>query len=403
MRSNESPFLPTNLSCVKIYGDVALLGGTGGFVGVGIVGRTSPSIDDPNAARKVMFCFPCHSLLSAAHSSDHHNAQGHDHLQRNTSETSKASSLDSVSGGGRGGRNNSHFGPVPSCTSPHSKYSTILCFASGQRNNVFAAADDMGTISLWYLEKTGGVSGCSSGKGKSQSRSLRPPEFQSSVSLGSFGSAGNHEGQRVIKMFFLPNDVHLVVCTNKRLLLLEINAPPAPRTPCESPAVSPRARKSASEETSHSVDSSPPTSPTTPALVRVTGWVELDRVAVGCSGVFAMHVEGEVEEGRSRVSSSTVAPVDAAASPKEEDSSSNAERSSTSTPPPLPPRGTTAFTAWRRIVQWKVTEDEDPSTSNKAAKRGVAAASANLSKCTIYRFEWSQQMFEAAMLNMKFI
>jgi hypothetical protein len=138
--------------------------------------------------------------------------------------------------------------------------------------------------------------------------------------------------------------------------------------------------------------------------IRVTGWVELDRVALGCSGVFGMHVEEApvaTVGGSSQDSNNTEKSIVTSNTEEEkltgnrviESANSNEEGSESV-------QVSTTVPALHRIVQWKLTEDED--MTNLKPKNGKAKVKP-LSKCTLYRFEWSDQMFRAALQKMKFV
>lgn len=385
LRTNESCYLTSNLGCVKIYGDMALFGGSGGFIGVGVIGRTAAS--DDGSSRKVMFCIPCNESRGVS------------------SDTTKSSSSDS-------GRRISDGPGVPFAFNPHTKESVIQCFAVGRNNNIFVAADNLGVISIWYLDKNNSPSRYAENPARHSKRMMDDmsracrPEYQSSATLNSMGSSGNHKGQRVVKMHFLPNDTHLVVCTNKRLLLLELNSPPVQS---QGPVKSfTDLRQSISEDislitgSSNNTGSSSPlgfgTSTAAPATapIRVTGWVELDRVALGCSGVFAMHVE---EAPTSLVAEGAVVinnEISDRATEKEK-LSDDILSDTVETAPVVAPN----IPAFHRIVQWKLTEDED--MTNLKPKSNRSPKTKPLSKCTLYRFEWSDQMFRAALQKMKFV
>jgi hypothetical protein len=380
---------------------MALLGGSGGFIGVGVIGRTAAS--DDGSSRKVMFCIPCNES------------------RLTSNDTSKSSSTDS-------GRKVSDGPGLPFAFNPHTKESVIQCFAVGRSNNIFVAADNLGVLSIWYLDKNNSPSRYAENPARHSKRMMEDmsrncrPEYQSSTTLNSMGSSGNHKGQRVIKMHFLPNDTHLVVCTNKRLLLLELNSPPVQS---HAPAKSfTDLRQSISEDislitgSSSSINSN--TGSNSPvgfgtfsgstgvAPIRVTGWVELDRVALGCSGVFGMHVEeasvvaeGVADQENSQANKFAVAAPAGQIIKGEKfddiqvpDSTHSSTTGAEAVPPMVVP-------ALQRIVQWKLTEDED--MTNLKPKSGKAAKTKPLSKCTLYRFEWSDQMFRAALQKMKFV
>jgi hypothetical protein len=80
---NESPILPAELSRVKVYGDVVLLGGEKGFLGFGVVSRAHVHNSDPrlsaptSSPRKVVLCIPFYGsqLLTGQKSENDNDAE----------------------------------------------------------------------------------------------------------------------------------------------------------------------------------------------------------------------------------------------------------------------------------------------------------------------------------------
>lgn len=397
LRTNDSPFLTSNLKCVKLYGEMVLFGGSNGFIGVGVTGR-APAVDD-TPARRVVYCIPSNDSTVRTDTSP---------------KNSSSSAAMSVDGSFLG-------------VNPHSKESTIKCFAVSHKSNIFAAADSLGIISLWYLQKTiqePSPQTKSAGKKGTASQLMTSikTEFQSSVNLIGMGSSGNHKGQMVISMQFMPNDTQLIVCTNKRMLILQLNTHGAGRTAFSaSKPFNPDAKISMSLDSSSSAmlagasaaASSAPSSaataqptavygsygsmvtPTVPSETtrggvsptplagtqyKVVGWAELDRVALGCNGVFAMHVE----------------PLNAVPIEGAKTSDSGAGEGSSEVTTTSSGGGGELHRDFQKLVQWKIVEDE-PMTNMAPGQSsgGVHHKHKTLSKCTVYRFQWSVAMWEA--------
>ena len=55
----ETPFLPTTLSTVKLYGGLVILGGSQGFVGVGVVSKTKGN--GKEAGKRALIVFNVHN------------------------------------------------------------------------------------------------------------------------------------------------------------------------------------------------------------------------------------------------------------------------------------------------------------------------------------------------------
>ncbi|KAJ1380341.1 hypothetical protein B484DRAFT_33545, partial [Ochromonadaceae sp. CCMP2298] len=117
---DESPDLHSELRCLRLYGQRVLLGGSGGFLGVGSMGLASGAGSAKSGGARagaegreqVMFCVPI---------------------------------------AGQGAPD-----PTPSTPSlgyPHPLTSTILALAAASHSPCFAAVDSTNTVSLWQLFK----------------------------------------------------------------------------------------------------------------------------------------------------------------------------------------------------------------------------------------------------------
>ena len=252
-------------------------------------------------------------------------------------------------------------------------------------------------------------------------------------------SLGNYANERVVEMNFFTDEKQLIVSTNKRLLLLilgnrsnyatssstitttttsNINSSSVVVTPfnaslkrlslspksSSSPSVlsstlSPSATVSTPITTAENISStsSPPspssssssTTTTKPFLVNniessknesedstfissnlkhenldIIGWVELDRAIPGKKGIFAMYA--------------------------------------TSKYVPISPGASTAKLQ-RIITQWRIVEeDNEMSFAYHKSSSSSSSSGKKKSNCSIYRFEWTDEMFQSALDKIKY-
>lgn len=181
---NEKPLADITLQCVKIYGDMLLLGGSDGKIAIGIVGRTTDMSAERN--KKVLYCILCkpsigsmQDLLTAA-------------------EDSSA--------------------PAPPVA--HSDDATIKFVAWEDQSNIFVAADDLRVLSIWYLAKQDHMLMESPSKKKTGFYYGIKPEFQSTFDLARTDPSGLYELERILAVYFLTENGNLIVSTSQRLLLL---------------------------------------------------------------------------------------------------------------------------------------------------------------------------------------
>ena len=425
VRTNESSDLKTELKCLRIYGDVILFGGTNGFLGVGAMGFTT-SVDAQGEPQQVMFCVPCGTSQEPSAASSPYptptaatyrptsiDEYATDVSSPVSSSSSKASVGTAAAAAGptpnrKNSRSNSFMsGSGASAGYPHRRTATVTCIAAAQDNHRFVAADDEGTLSLWYFYKHNAISdnveglkspkktprktidstGSATAAAASSSTTggahqqhqrrgseklmVRRPHLKCVFSLSSIDLAGTYAGERVVEMNFLLDESQLIVSTNKRLILLvlgklgtissAVNSPIARMSAAAADFQSP-APHSADGGVSNS-SSNAVSDNTERADLSVIGWVELDRAIPGKVGLFAMHM-------------------------------------SQSYVPPFP--GASTAVLKRNITQWRITEEDGAVSSRFQLNTRKKGAGDGKSKCTVYRFEWSDSMFEAVLDKIKY-
>lgn len=381
MRTNESADLRSVLRCIKIYGDVILIGGSNGFLGVGAMGFTS-SVDAAGEPMQVMFCVPCGTTqqeptVSAAHSPITFRSGSND-----STGASPVKTLNKTS---------SFMGAGPGF--PHRKTATIVSIAAAQQAHRFVAADDEGTISLWYFYKQNAISenienlktpkksnrnrlpgdnaaNSAGGRGPqrrgSEKLMMRKPVLKAVLQLSSIDVAGVYGGERVVEMNFLLDESQLIVSTNKRLILLLLGKKGDVVSTASTPKA-PQRRGSTMSSPLTPFAPGPAGTPYTPKgdveeELGFIGWVELDRAIPGKVGLFAMHM------------SHTYKPLY---------------------------DGASTATIQRTITQWRITE-EDQAVQSRFQLTAKKKAADGKTKCTVFRFEWTESMFSAALDQVKY-
>lgn len=212
VKTNESSFTtPASqpLHCVKIYGDKIILGGAGGSIFVGTIGKaTDLSL---NRGAKVVYVIPCR-----------------DNLDNNavmlTSSTQKSSSRHTSSKGLLKSNLNSANSSSMIGNGVHSGASTVLFLAWEATNEIFVAVDNHRLISFWQLDRGHGNALNPSSFGSDKKRpghyySIKP-EYQSSFDLCRADPKGIYRHEAVLGAYFLPESGRLIVSTSQRLLLL---------------------------------------------------------------------------------------------------------------------------------------------------------------------------------------
>jgi hypothetical protein len=369
---------------------------------------------------------------------------------------------------------------------PHASNTSneITAIAVASTLSVFAAADSNGLISLWYLPRNPNLGNCSIKSSVSNPTGLKKlmkrlklyiitvlnikqcdsfftqqtePSSSSTSSTWQNGTerASGKSGkspqkntsslpdikERIVKLKFLASDSYLLVCTNRRMLLLAIqyqqfhpqfgnnnnhsmisNATSSlvasssasstsssflthygPQSFEEaysrgnsmdfSSIQSMNALKAASSSASSSSSSAgslmPQQSPIVRNVIGFSGWVELDRSVPRCYAMFDFFISDEYYETTSAATDVTKGGSTAGSS-------------------------TTGFT--RKIIQWRAAEidDEDEGkdgfkspTTLLLGKKKVSSTSSStlpdgiLRKCTISRLQWTETMFEAALAKLK--
>lgn len=167
-----------------------ILGGKQGFVGIGSIGLTTGVAE--GVSRKVVYCINC--------------KQG---------------------GGGGSSAGASGKGSIAGAIAgayPHSATGVVTALAAGKKCNVFAAADTLGVISLWYLNKDDDNLKYDKSPKKTNLGFYYKikPALQATVNLTFLKSADIKDAlvERVLSLEFFNCDRYLMVHTNKRLLLI---------------------------------------------------------------------------------------------------------------------------------------------------------------------------------------
>ena len=306
---------------------------------------------------------------------------------------------------------------------PHESSSTIICITSSNKLGFFFAADDKRVISIWAMRKKSSMAKTLSTKNVAPNNagvtsSLVPPAaaiMQSYTNLSKVDVTGVYKDETILSMKLILANKYLLVSTSNRLLLFLFTTSPSSTevtpvmnfsspggvdsTPIRSPLGTPM---SLNTTTSTEVGLVTPGAEAyisgynmlSPVIdefknsPRLASWVELDRGIPGMAGVFCMHV------------SERFVPV----SP-----------------------GATVAEIKRKYVQWRLTSSVVTQIAQGASKEAVTpkprtsfsrsfsfsrsappqandeepAAVKESKKCTLYRFEWTEEMFQSALKKMK--
>lgn len=203
--TNEMPFHDSTLKCIKIYGDKLLLGGSDGFVGIGMVGKSTELslsfLPQTEKYRRVLYVVKCRGPNSSLLSGD----------DGQYSSRSKAST-------------------ATTGVSPHDSSSEVRFFAYTDQSDIFVAADNQRLLSFWHLNKEHSAEELV----MSPTSKRKPgfyydckPELQSVFNLASLDRDDESGGsffadEQITALHFLPENSYLIVCTTMRLLLLEV-------------------------------------------------------------------------------------------------------------------------------------------------------------------------------------
>lgn len=426
---------------VKIYGDYLLLGGSKGYLALGVLSKTkatnmllttpgannkgtpgagsaSPSV---STAKRVVFAVPLIDKmleLSVAHSNEQRKSTMEDapHTERRPSQ------------------------PAIALNYPHQPSGDITAIGVAQCSSVFAVADSNLLLSLWYIPRNARLHNLSvrssvsnpNGMKKFQKRlkvyvitvlSLKQldahPESSSNNKSSSnkkrkSGSSrqfsqDNAIVERVLKLKFLLNDSYLLVCTNRRMLLLAVQFQPQSHAPAmhapmggAATATGPHQafEEAYSRGTSMDFSSLQSTGALTAAfqsnsahanamvrnILGFSGWLELDRAVPRCCGVFDFFISDEPSaDGSRRIVQWRAAEMDDEDEGKE----------------------TTSLTS-SLLSSWGKGggsgKDSTSQKSSSSAGGGAGSGSGSegiLRKCTVSRLNWSPQMFADVLTKLK--
>ena len=124
---------------MKIYGENILVGGSGGYLGVGVLGKATGIRGNWTAAhRKVLYCIGLDSKMNLSSSSS-------------SSSTSAIQSHSSSRDSNDCGEEKFAF--------PHSSEASVMAIAVCHTTDCFSAIDSSGVVSFWQLPKSDGKLG----------------------------------------------------------------------------------------------------------------------------------------------------------------------------------------------------------------------------------------------------
>eukprot|EP00981_Chlorochromonas_danica_P012272 scaffold4731_cov175-Ochromonas_danica.AAC.18 len=440
VNENESPMLPADLSVVKIYGGLVIFGGSHGFLGIGMISRTTgaaPSAHPPappttatnmtsggpvdrasilvlngeqpggmrkgsvavteETARKVMFCWPCDSPPAPTSSS--------------SSSSSSAGPMQSPAG--ESGLDEGHEVPVY----PHSQHSqnVITAITTGQRSAVFAAADSSGLVSLWHLPRSKYLQSLNphnvlSNRSMQAVMKKLKPRWLATLDLRQLTPpppAPAITSEKVTKLQFAFNDSYLLISTQKRLLLIILSTkdvvmagPQRGMSISEIRGISfaegPGATTGNGTESTTPIDVNnlslgPSRVQTKREVLGFEAWVELDRALPHLQGIFDVFVDETTSAMPlpQRLSSLSASrdPDDRMATDRHRDSSINGD-------------------AWphadKSLVEWRILENDEPSPSGYSNIFFTPGGSKkndhpSAKKCTVSRIVWTEVMISAAL------
>ena len=205
LKTNEKPFNEIELHCIKIFGDVVLLGGSQGFIGVGTIGMTTDLTMGSSGHQRVLYSVPCRT--------DSHT------LQRVGYKGPDVKNQTFITG--------------------HLFESTIKCIAVNSQHHIFIASDDNRTISIWLFEQETSNNNTTNGQPSMMLQSPQKkkagfyynikPQLQSLLHLSELTNSSDNElfaNEMIVSLTFLrPDSIsYLLVSTTKRLLLLSIGS-----------------------------------------------------------------------------------------------------------------------------------------------------------------------------------
>lgn len=287
---------------------------------------------------------------------------------------------------------------------PHPVTSRITVFAPAAHHSVFAAGDDEGRVSLWHMPRNKELNALSPSS-VVNAQALRriagkfQPQLLATLSLADCdvlrpsdesyahttpAHSSSEQQERILKLHFICGDRYLVVSSNKRMVLVDMRfSPLSPQDARDKLMLYESLRNRSNSITNLSAV---PVSPS-PSLSARTGpqtitgfarWMQMDRALPGRLGLFDFFVqEQEVEQEKEL-----------------ERDNGRKER-------------VRVRVMERRMVQWRVIEnDEEEEELSRTLTRAQTQSQAQQQrgrkrKCTVSRLEWSQEMFDAALEQMK--
>lgn len=410
MSEDETPLIPADLSIVKIYGGITIFGGSHGFLGIGLISRTtgeSPAAMAAAAAasatsitpgpadgassgieyhphiRKAMFCWPCTDAI--------------------TEDTPGASTAPTDN-------------PTASPTSsPHlpQAHNFITALAVAKNATVFAAADTNGVISLWHLPKSkylhtlNHLTVLSNRSMHTVIKRLRPKL----IAAVNVHNLSHEQGQvfdkpssrpqdttleKIIKMQFVVNDNYFLISTQKRLLLLTLKTQEV-ETASRGMSISEMRGVSFAEGglAPDGAGSMPFMQNKVVYSTKIHGfnsWVELDRALPGFNATFDVYVDESTSAMRVKpdnaVLSSLRNSITFGMSPM-------VPGMDFPTKPAIPHAGMS-------FVEWRIVENDDPSPITTGVSFfGSKIEASAAKKCTVSRVVWTEVMITAAIERAK--
>eukprot|EP01033_Poteriospumella_lacustris_P014011 gene14011-10012_t len=198
----ESPILSCALTVLKLCGDVVLLGGAQGYLGVGRFTTLRLGTYTANAEEAT-------GRLSHSPQPSGNKARSAAQIPVGTRRVLMVHPFHAPSG-------------ADAAAYPHAADSVVTAMGMGSATSLVAVADSRGLVSLWEVPShyPHRVRPRASSSAMPTASSPAPPAASSSSSSAAAAPATS---ERITKLVFAQHDHHLYVCTSQRLLLLTVD------------------------------------------------------------------------------------------------------------------------------------------------------------------------------------
>lgn len=412
MNDEESTSLPSDLSVLKIYGGLVILGGSNGFLGIGLISRTANKdatgatrpteflapgskresitmLSEPTVApsaagaagsvRKVMFCWPCQS-----------SAEGKEDSQ---SSLSRSLSDESI--------------PIYPHSAANANYITAL--AEAKVSPVFAAADSDGVVSIWqlprskYLQTLNPHSVLSNRSMHTIMKRLRPrligvinvnnlSHDQGQVFDKPSSKRSENAPEKVMKMQFVANDSYLIISTQRRLLLVTLHTQQEADY-LRGMSISEMRGVSFAEGYEHHPEELMPKA-LRHQVLGFNNWVEMDRALPSLNAVFDIYVNENSSSMKAHPDRNVLSSLgNTARNSRHSFGAPLLGMDLHSAPTALPHAGMS-------FIEWRVVENDEPSVSAFSGLFGKKDGNA-AKRCTVSRIVWTEVMITAAVERAK--